>query len=97
MLQVMLSRFCLYLFIFITLITHAHIEAHTHTEHTCMVSTQEECRQPGTGARARLVGRCGRKGFVRDKDLAQKEQVLCVNNSKHSRFFVMLASVFMCV
>jgi len=29
--------------------SHAHTEAHTH-KHTCMISTQEEWRQPGTGA-----------------------------------------------
>jgi len=29
--------------------SHTHTEAHTH-KHTCMISTQEEWRQPGTGA-----------------------------------------------
>jgi len=29
--------------------SHAHTEAHTH-KHTCMISTQEEWQQPGTGA-----------------------------------------------
>jgi len=29
--------------------SHTHIEAHTH-KHTCIVSTQEEWRQSGTGA-----------------------------------------------
>ena len=29
--------------------SHAHTEAHTH-KHTCTISTQEEWRQPGTGA-----------------------------------------------
>ena len=29
--------------------SHAHTEAHTH-KHTCMISTQEEWRQPVTGA-----------------------------------------------
>jgi len=29
--------------------SHAHIEAHTH-KHTCMISTPEEWRQPGTGS-----------------------------------------------
>jgi len=28
---------------------YAHTEAHTH-KHICMISTQEEWRQPGTGA-----------------------------------------------
>jgi len=42
--------------------SHAHIEAHTH-KHTCMSSTQEEWRQPGTGGAKEGV-------FVRDKDLA---------------------------
>jgi len=30
-------------------LSHAHMETHTH-KHTCMISTQEERRQPGTGA-----------------------------------------------
>ena len=29
--------------------SRAHIEARTH-KHTCIISTQEEWRQPGTGA-----------------------------------------------
>jgi len=29
--------------------SHGHTEAHTH-KHTCTISTQEEWRQPGTGA-----------------------------------------------
>ena len=29
--------------------SHAHTEAHTH-KYTCTISTQEEWRQPGTGA-----------------------------------------------
>jgi len=29
--------------------SHAHTEAHTQ-KHTCMISTHEEWRQPGTGA-----------------------------------------------
>ena len=29
--------------------SHAYTEAHTH-KHTCTISTQEEWRQPGTGA-----------------------------------------------
>ena len=46
------SRFCLYLLnIYHSTYTfsHAHTEAHTH-KHTCTISTQEEWRQPGTGA-----------------------------------------------
>ena len=34
--------------------SHAHTEAHTH-KHTCTISTQEEWRQPGTGACLREV------------------------------------------
>ena len=46
----------------------ARIQAHTHTEHTCMISAQEEWREPGRRHRNPL-GR-GRAGFVRDKGLA---------------------------
>ena len=50
-LHVTLSRFCLCLLICITLLTHFHIHIQRHThKHTCMISTQEEWRQPGTGA-----------------------------------------------
>ena len=51
-LHVTLSRFCLYMlyiYHFTYTFSHAHTEAHTH-EHTCTISTQEEWRQPGTGA-----------------------------------------------
>jgi len=51
-LHVTSSRFCLYLlniYHFSYTFSHAHTEAHTHT-HTCTISTQEEWRQPGTGA-----------------------------------------------
>jgi len=47
--------------------SHAHIEAHTH-KHTYMISTQEEF---ATTRHRSLVGRGGRKGFVRDKGLTQ--------------------------
>ena len=30
-------------------LSHAHTEAHTH-KHTCMIGTQEEWQQSGTGA-----------------------------------------------
>jgi len=46
------SRFCLYLlniYHFTYTFSHAHKEAHTH-KRTCTISTQEEWRQPGTGA-----------------------------------------------
>ena len=46
------SRPCLYLlniYHFTYTCSHAHIEARTH-KHTCIISTQEEWRQPGTGA-----------------------------------------------
>jgi len=46
------SRFCLYLlnyYHFTYTFSHAHTEAHTH-RHTCTISTQQEWRQPGTGA-----------------------------------------------
>jgi len=61
-LHVTCSRFCFYLLIFLTLFTHfhTHVQRHTHTRRdTCMISTQEEWRQPGTG---NLVGSCRRKG-----------------------------------
>jgi len=48
----MSSQFCLYLlniFHFTYSFSHAHTEAHTH-KHTFIISTQEEWRQPGTGA-----------------------------------------------
>jgi len=51
-LHVTLSRFCLYLlniYHFTYTFSHSHTEAHTH-KHTCTISTQEEWRQPGTGA-----------------------------------------------
>jgi len=51
-LHVTSSRFCLYLlniYLFTFTFSHAHTEAHTH-KHTCIISTQEEWRQPGTGA-----------------------------------------------
>ena len=51
-LHVTSSRFCLYLlniYHFTCTFSHAHTEAHTH-KHTCTISTQEEWRQPGTGA-----------------------------------------------
>jgi len=58
LLQVTSSRFCLYLlnifYQFTYTFSHAHTEAHTH-KHTCTISTQEECRQPGTGAWLRGV------------------------------------------
>jgi len=51
-LHVTSSRFCLYLlnnYHFNYTFSHAHTEAHTH-KHKCTISTQEEWRQPGTGA-----------------------------------------------
>ena len=51
-LHVTWSWFCLYLlniYHFTYTFSHAHTEAHTH-QHTCTISTQEEWRQPGTGA-----------------------------------------------
>ena len=51
-LHVTSSRFCLYLlntYHFTYTFSHAHTEAHTH-KHTCTICTQEEWRQPGTGA-----------------------------------------------
>jgi len=54
-LHVTSSRFCLYLLIiyhFTYPFSYAHTEAHTH-KHTCTMSTQEEWRQPGTGAWSR--------------------------------------------
>ena len=51
-LHVTSSQFCLYLlniYYFTYTFSHAHTEAHTH-KHTCTISTQEEWRQPGTGA-----------------------------------------------
>jgi len=51
-LHVTSSQFCLYLlntYHFTYTFSHAHTEAHTH-KHTCTISTQEEWRQPGTGA-----------------------------------------------
>ena len=51
-LHVTSSRFCLYLlniYHFSHTFSHAHTEAHAH-KHTCTISTQEEWRQPGTGA-----------------------------------------------
>jgi len=52
------SRFCLYLlniYHFTYTFSHAHTEPHTH-KHTCTISTQEEWRQPGTGAWLREAG-----------------------------------------
>jgi len=46
------SRFCFYLlniYHVTSTFSHAHTEAHTH-KHTYTISTQEEWRQPGTGA-----------------------------------------------
>ena len=43
---------CLYslnIYHFTSIFSHAHTEAHTH-KHTCIISTQEEWRQPDTGA-----------------------------------------------
>ena len=81
-LHVTLSRFCLYLLIFINLITqfsHANIEAHTH-KHTCIIRTHEEWRQPGTGAW--LGG--GEEGFlVRDKghtNIHTHKHYFCISN-----------------
>ena len=51
-LHVTSSRFCLYLlnvFHFTYTFSYAHTEAHTH-KHTCTIGTQQEWRQPGTGA-----------------------------------------------
>ena len=51
-LHVTSSRFCLYLLNichFTYTFSHAHTDAHTH-KHTCTIGTQEEWRQPGTGA-----------------------------------------------
>ena len=51
-LHVTSSRFCSYLpniDHFTYTFSHAHTEAHTH-KHTFTISTQEEWRQPGTGA-----------------------------------------------
>jgi len=51
-LHVTSSRLCLYLlniYLFTFTFSHAHTDAHTH-KHTCTISTQEEWRQPGTGA-----------------------------------------------
>jgi len=51
-LHVKSSRFCLYLLNidhFTSTFSHAHTEEHTH-RHTRTISTQEEWRQPGTGA-----------------------------------------------
>jgi len=51
-LHVTSSRFCWYLlniYQFTYTFSHAHTRAHTH-KHTCTISTQEEWRQPGTGA-----------------------------------------------
>ena len=49
--------------------SHAHTKAHTH-KHTCMISTQEEWRQPGTGA---WLGGAEENGFVRNKSLSRKK------------------------
>jgi len=51
-LHVTSSWFCLYRlnnYHFTYIFSHANTEAHTH-KHTCTISTQEERRQPGTGA-----------------------------------------------
>jgi len=51
------SRFCLYLlniYHFAYIFLYAHTEAHTH-KHTHTISTQEDWRQPGTGACLREV------------------------------------------
>jgi len=56
-LHVTSSRFCLYLlnnYHFTYTFSYAHSEAHTH-KHTCIISTQEEWRQPDTGAWLRGV------------------------------------------
>jgi len=52
LLKYLSSRSCLYLlniYHFTYTFSHAHIEARIH-KHTCIISTQEEWRQPGTGA-----------------------------------------------
>jgi len=59
LLHLMSSRFCLYLLNtchFTYTFSHAHTEAHTH-KHTCIISTQEEWRQPDTGAWLRGAGK----------------------------------------
>ena len=51
-LHVTSSRFCLYLlniYHFTYTFSYAHTEAHTH-KHACIISTQEEWRQPDSGA-----------------------------------------------
>jgi len=51
-LHVASSQFCLCLlniYHFAYTFSHAHTKTHTH-KHICMISTQEEWRQPGTGA-----------------------------------------------
>jgi len=51
-LHVTSSRFCLCLlnnYLLSYTFSHTHTEAHTH-KHTCTISTQQEWRQPGTGA-----------------------------------------------
>jgi len=56
-LHVTSSRFCLYLlniYHFTYKFSHAHKRAHTH-KHSCTISTQEEWRQPGTGAWLRVA------------------------------------------
>ena len=66
------SRVCLYLlniYHFTYTFSHAHTEAHTH-KHTCTISTQEEWRQPGTGAWSEGQ----KKGFVRDHAHTHKKK-----------------------
>jgi len=82
-LHVTSSRFCLYLlniYHFTYTFPHAHTEAHTH-QHTCTISTQEEWRQPGTGAW--LKGAELQKGFVRGLAHTHTKKQMSEKNDIH--------------
>jgi len=98
-LHVTSSRFCicfLILYHFTYTFSHAHTEAHTH-KHTCMISTQEEWRQPGTGAwlggaeeRLSLKTKPKHKKKIRKPDISNPKNIFWAHraSSKDTRLFL---------
>ena len=67
--------------------SHAHTEAHTH-KHTCTISTQEEWRQPGTGAwlDRRKKGFGGDLAHTHTKNKKKIKNKTDIHESKRKRF-----------
>ena len=63
---------CVNIYDFTNIFSHAHTEAHT-LRHTCIISTQEEWRQPGTGA---WLGGAEERLFVRDEGLEHSNNIV---------------------